>query len=452
MAEIMAGTQRTRKPNIIRAASYHVIFWSLLGVAFLFTVWPDKARAQSLEVPLPGTQNPAVSPSVAQKFTVLPSLAVSEEFNDNVYLTRYNKIYDYITRAVPAFALDYKTSFWNWHLDAAYDYRYYARHTVTGDSTYLINFSNHSELIKNFFFLDVTDTYNRVSLTTSRDFTQQSLFVNQTDENIFTVNPYIMRKSESRFTPIVGYKYVNTWYKESTGISTVDSIAYAEMLTDLSSKMTFTTGVQYTQDRNSVQDYDKADVYAGPKYTYAQDSYFYALTGVSFLTFQFQSGTTTHMIWDWGITHRYSTITVSYEMKSGYIPDPTRIIRRLDSYVATLSKTTPRDTLEVSAGLYEYRNAATNHLENTNYTLEGTLKHALSPILTIFLDETIERLDDNVANTTIAYWHSDIRLERRTLADLLLTLEYMYTNSYSHDSYLDNYVNNRLIVGLTKHF
>ncbi len=433
----MAGTQRTRNKNSIIAASYLAVFWFLLGPAILFTLWPDDAEAQHLTAPPPGAQN----------FMVLPSITVSEEYNDNIFLTRYNKLDDYITRVIPAFTLDYKTSLWNWHLDAAYDYRYYAKGTKKGDTTYFVNLQNHTELINNFFFIDVLDTYDRTSLSVSRDFTQQSLFVNQTDENIFTVNPYFVLRSESRFTPIFGYRYVNTWYKQSSAISTVDNIGYAEMITDLSTKMTFTIGVQYTQDTNKVEDYNKTDVYAGPKYTYAPDSYIYGLIGESFLDFEFQNSTK-HVIWDAGFSHRYSTSTLAFQMKSGYIHDPERILRRQDLYVATFTREIPRTSFSVSAGLYEYRNAVTNHLQNTTDQLTGEISHALSPPLKIVLNETIQRLEDNELNTTISLWESRIRLERRILEKLTGAMTYWYTNSYSHNSYFDNYVNNRFAVEL----
>jgi hypothetical protein len=439
MAEIMAGTQRTRNPKIIIAASYCAVFCFLLGPAFLFTVWPDDAGAAELRV--------------------LPSVAVSEEYTDNVFLTRYNKEDDYITRVVPAVTLKYKTALWDWNLDLAYDYRYYARGTKTEDSTYEATLNNRTELIENFFFIDVLDTYKRVSLDVTRDYTKESPFVNQSDQNIFAVNPYIVMRSESRFTPILGYKYVNTWYKQANvtstvglPVSTVDNIGYAEMITDLSSMVTFTIGARYTQDVNKVENYNKTDIYAGPKYTYAPNSYLYCLIGESFLDFQFQNSTTKHVIWDAGITHRYSTVEVAYRMRSDYVPDPLRVLRREDRYVATVTKETPRTALGILAGLYEYRDAPTNHLESTIYRLTGTVKHALSPTLTLLLNESIERHDDNVANTTVALWISGVRLEHRMLADLILALDFNYTNSYSHDIYTSNYINNRFIVGLTKRF
>jgi hypothetical protein len=70
----------------------------------------------------------------------------------------------------------------------------------------------------------------------------------------------------------------------------------------------------------------------------------------------------------------------------------------------------------------------------------------------MFLDESIERLEDNQRNTAISLWESGIRFARRIWANLTLALDYRYTNSYSHNSYSDNYVNNRIIVELRKTF
>ena len=433
MAEIMAETQRTRNPSITIAATCFVIFWFLMGPASLFTVCSQYAEGA--------------------EFRVLPSLTIGEEYNDNVYLTRYNKLDDYITEAVPSFSLAYRTSLTDLNLDASYDYRYYAKGTKKGDSTFRANFRDHSTLIDNFFFLDILDLADRVSLTTTTNFATQSTFVNQTDSNLFTVNPYFVMRNETRYTPIIGYKYVNTWYQESTGISTVDNIGYAEMITDLSSKVTFTIGVSYTEDTNKVNNYDQTRVYAGTKYTYAQNNSFaYMLIGESFLDFQFENGITKHMIWDAGFVNRYSTMVLSYVMKSDYIPDPEKILRREDRYVATLAKDTIRTSYSISLGLWEYRNAASNHLEETVYRTTGTLSHAISPTVTLLLFENIERQENDLNDTIVDLWESGIRLERRMLKDFILALDYKYTNSYSHDSYPDNYVNNRFSVSLSKRF
>jgi hypothetical protein len=224
------------------------------------------------------------------------------------------------------------------------------------------------------------------------------------------------------------------------------------MITDLSSTMTFTTGVRYTQDLNKVQNYDRFDIFAGPKKTYAEDSYIYLLIGETFLTFQYENGTTKRTVWDAGISHRYSTILAEFHTKSDYIPDPGKILRREDQYVASITKEIPRTSIGVSAGFYDYGDAHTNERTNTNYTLTGKLRHAISPTSTLFLTESISRLEDYENSTIIALWESWIKLEHHLSESLTGSLEYRYTNSYSHDSYPDNYVNNRFYVALSKSF
>ncbi|HSA79019.1 MAG TPA: hypothetical protein VLG72_09200, partial [Nitrospirota bacterium] len=78
----MAGTQRTLNPTIIIAATCCMIFWFLMGPASLFPVGPNDAEGA--------------------EFRIVPSIMVGEEYNDNVFLTRYNKLDDYITRVIPA--------------------------------------------------------------------------------------------------------------------------------------------------------------------------------------------------------------------------------------------------------------------------------------------------------------------------------------------------------------
>ena len=432
IAEIMAGTQRKLNPTIIIVTTCCMIFWFLMGPASLFPVGPNDAEGA--------------------EFNVVPSIMVGEEYNDNVFLTRYNKLDDYITRVIPAFDLKYKTSLWDMKLVLSYDYRYYAKGTKTDDSTYRVDFKDHSELINNFFFIDILDKYDRVSESVARDFTTQSLFVNQTDTNVFTFNPYFVITNESRFTPILGYRYVNTWYKQPNSIDTIENIGYAEIITTLSSNLTFTAGVTYTQGENRVENYDRLEIYAGPAYTYAPYSFIYFTIGENWFDYEHQDENTKHIVWDAGITHRYSTVTVMYRMKSNYVPDPLNILRRVDSYEASLTKEVPRTSFSVSAGLFEYRTVKTDHLEETNYRLIGTMSHAISPTLTLLLRESIQRIEDNVIDTTTSIWESGVRLERKILEDLTLSLDYRYTNAYSHDNYYDNYVNNRFSVEIRKYF
>ncbi len=437
----MAGTQRMRSPKVAIAIRGFAFFLSLIGILCLFTV--------------------SVHEAAAAEYRIVPVLTLMEEYNDNVFLTPTNRQEDYITHFRPAVTITYHSAFWNWDLDYVFDYSYYLKKTRTEDSLHRTDLRNRTVLIDNFLFFEGRDLYERVSTNAARDFTQESQFINQTDRDWITLNPYAVFRSGSAFTPIIGYKYDAAWYKEPTTVDTVDHMGYLEMVTPLTSNLTFTVGVRYTQDYNRgavisgnfyLQNYYKTDYYAGPRYAYAERSYAYCALGES--TIHFAGGQASHhFIWDAGIVHRYSTITLSFITKSDYVHDPFEILRRVDSFVTTLTRAaTTRTSLTGSMAFYEYRNPALNNLEDDTYQLSGELRHTLVPGTTIIVETSNSRYTDYVlAETTYVYlW--GVSLERVVKPDLTFTLGYSFAHSYSPDYYYANYDNNKVSVGLTQRF
>lgn len=437
----MAGTQRTRSSKVTIVVKDCAFFLSLIGIFSLFTV--------------------CVHDAAGAEYRIVPALTLTEEYNDNVFLTPTNRAEDYITRIRPAVTITYKTSFWSWDLNYALDYSYYLRKTRTEDFTHLTDLRNRTVLIDNLFYFEGQYLYQRVSLDAARDYTQESQFVNQTDESRITLNPYLVFRSGSSFTPIVGYKYESNWYKERGAIDTVDHTGYLEMVTPLTSNLTFTVGIRYTQDYNTgatisgglyLQNYYKTDIYAGPRYAYAPNSYAYCAIGKSEIHFA-GDGVSNHMIWDAGIVHRYSTFTLSFITKSDYVHDPFEILRRVDSFVTTLTRaSTPRTSLSGSVSFFEYRNPALNNLENDTYEVAAVLRHMLVPGTTLIVDTSNSRYTDYVLAQTSFVYIWGVGLERIVKPDLTLDLRYSFEHSYSPDYYYGNYDNNRIQVGLTQRF
>jgi len=429
----MDRARGTPRPGAIAAVRRRTtLFWAVAAMAVIAASCPGNVAAAD--------------------FRIQPSLTVNEEFDDNILLTPNDKKDDYITRVIPAFVLAYKTGFWTWDLDYAYDYRYYRKGTRTDDSTHRANLKNRTELIDNVFFLEVLDQYQRVSLDIVRNYTQESLFLKQSDQNIFTLNPYVVMGLQDNHKLTIGYKYVNSWYKDPAAISTIDHIGYLETGSVLSSNLTFSTGIRYTQDVNKIDEYNKADLYAGPRYAYGLGSYVYCLLGASWSDFA-ESEAVTHLIWDVGFNHRYSTMTLAVETKTDSVPDPNYIVRRVDQLVATLTKEqTTRSAISVSVGWYEYRSEATNHLEGKSYRLSGSLRHALSPTTILTGELNSSWLYDYTLSEKTYIYQGGVRYEHRILENLTFTLGYWYTNSYSPDTYLQNYINNKIAVDLSYRF
>lgn len=397
-----------------------------------------------------------VGPAAAE-YRLHTEVTASEEYNDNIFLTRRDSEFDYITRVVPSIGITYKAPLWDWDASYAYDYRYYARAAFRHDETQTASLTNLTRLAKDLLFLAVRDTYSRVSLDLARDFTKQSLFVNQSDQNILSANPYITLHPGVRTSVNVGYIYQNIWYKDPIAIDKIDHITYAEMGHELSSQLTMTVAARYTQDMNRIQDYKQGDLSAGMRYEYLDGSILFGSIGNTWV--RVASGeSSTQLFWNAGFTHSFPKFKFSFETALSYPNDPKNVLRREDLYTATIKREVERTSLSATGSLREYRNAQTKHLESSTYSLSGTVSHSITEQSNILADLTIERLEDNVYDTYSDLYLSGVRYEYHGWENGTLAFTYRYTNSYSPDVYdpalynTSNYQNNRIMIEFTNKF
>jgi hypothetical protein len=380
-----------------------------------------------------------------------PSILLSEEYNDNVLLTTESKYDDYITRTAPSFSAVYRAHNWEWNVDYNYNYLYYAKKTTRDDSSFDLNLVNKNMIIEDVLFLNVRDQYSRVSLDVTRDYTKESNFVNQTDRNLLTINPYFVLKPLSQMSITTGYIYMDTWYKDPLAIDRTDHIGYADVRQDFSPRSAMIAGVSHTLDINTVEGYTQDDLYLGQYYEYAENSAVTFKVGNTWFDFE-NKGRVSQMFWEATIIQRYPTVTVTYETGLRFIPDPLQNLRREDRYLATIRKDVERTSLVVSGGLIEYREAEHNHLENTSYQLTGTISHSITTNSKLTLNLAAERLDDNQAGTYLETYRTGVRLEYFPREKLTLALDYRYTNVYSPYISSGTYDNNRFTVELRKIF
>ncbi len=401
-----------------------------------------------------------VSP-VAAEYRIQPAISLGEEYNDNIFLTPTGQVEDYITRVVPSMHLKYSTALWDWDVAYAYDYRYYARRTVINDSTHTINLINHTTVLKDIFFIDVRDDYSRVSLNVIQDYTQQSPFFNQTDTNVLTVDPYFTLHLSSRMTATTGYQYRNVWYKDPIAINKTDNSVYADVHEELSLRTSLTAGIKHTYTRTvtEITSLHKTDLYAGPRHEFADGSLFWFTLGNSWLDSQHQ-GKGSQAFWDTGLTLKYVTYSLTFNAALTYIDDPTltaegpRILRREDRYTGSFKKETDRFALNFIAGRWEYRDVLTKHLQNTRYTTGGSISYAFTPAIRGTYSLTIDRYEDNQADTFSMLYLDGVRFEYLATTDTTFALDYHFAHGYSPDpvNFSSNYDNNRIAMEFIKKF
>jgi hypothetical protein len=396
------------------------------------------------------------------EYRILTALSVSEEYNDNIFLAPRGcsqtpcpedkkREFDYITRVVPSLGITYKAPLWDWDASYAYDYRYYGRAAFRQDETYTVSLTNLTRIVPDLLFLAVRDNYNRVSLDVTRDFTKQSLFVNQSDENILSANPYVTLHPGPRTSLNLGYIYQNIWYKDPKGIDKTDHITYAEMGRELSSQLTMTITARYMQDTNRIQDYNRSELTGGMRYEYLDGSILFGSIGNIWLRTA-QAESETQLFWNAGFSHRFPKFMFTFDTALNYVDDPRGIQTRVDSYTASIKREVERTSLAVTGSLQEYRNALTKHLESTSYSVSGSISHQLTSQSKVLADLTIQRLEDNVLDVYTDLYLSGVRYEYLAWENVTLALAYRYLNSYSPDIYTNCYTNNQFIVEVKKTF
>ncbi|MDA8091243.1 MAG: TIGR03016 family PEP-CTERM system-associated outer membrane protein [Nitrospiraceae bacterium] len=381
-------------------------------------------------------------------FTAKTSFSVQEQYNDNIFLTDKDRTTDYITRALPSLALDYKAPLWNWDLSYTLDYRHYLDHSVADNFAHDLNFHNSTELVKKSLFIDVSDTYTKASLSLLRDYTQVSLFVNQSDRNAFTVTPHFTLRPSSSTTVDTGYTYQNIWYKSSAGVKKTDNIVYTNATVEMSPLLEFTAGGQYLMDQNNIQDYSKLNFYAGPKYTYSPDSYFFFKFGNSLYDFR-RSGSDDEWSWDAGINHEFATFSASLEASSQDIDNPSDIISKIDTYTASLASKGSVTPCSVAVTYSEYSDLSTQKLTDRTYGLTGTISRSFTEMFTGAANLTVKRIEDKLAGSHSNLLISGLNFSYAMSPKASLTFNYQFAYSHSPVIITDRYLNNQVMAGIS---
>ncbi len=396
----------------------------------------------------------------AAEFTLHPSLTVGEEYTDNVFETSANKRADYITRVQPGINLQYKAPFWDWDIGYVFDNRYYARGSRSDDITHNLVGKGLIKVIEEFMFLELSDTYTRVSLNVSRDTSQENLFVNQSDRNIFTASPYFLWRLGTLATLKTGYRYVNTWYREPTGVNRQDQSAFAELSHVFSPKASVTAGYSFTHEITDSNDYDKHDAYAGGRYEYAEKSFVFGQVGNTWMLYSTGSRLS-NIFWNAGLTHDFGGVVATLKTDVTFTEDPQSNTTKQTSYVADVSKKLARGDLGLTLSYAELENIVTERLQTRRYGGSVRSSYELLPKLTGTLAFTADKYDqkDLIAPGKAGNLHAGSYTRHFFVVSglsyllgegLTVALNYKYINYSSPGIATDNYQVNRVILEVRK--
>jgi len=155
------------------------------------------------------------------EFKLAPSLSIREEYNDNIELTRDNRKDDFITTIGPSLGISWKTSMLELSADYGVNFRFYLKNSDRNETDYSgaqrAKADTTITLLPERLFLKVSDVFERVPIDERDQVALDNYFVNMTNTNRLTVNPYLQYPLTSTIFLNAGYTYTNIWYDDPAG-------------------------------------------------------------------------------------------------------------------------------------------------------------------------------------------------------------------------------------------
>jgi hypothetical protein len=394
---------------------------------------------------------PSLSPLFPEKafadFSIRPSIAISEEYNDNVF-EEHEGTTDYITRLMPGVSFTYVMPFWDWNVAYNYDYRIYAKNSRKDDDTHNLLATGLIRLINEFLLLDLRDAYSRVSLDVSRDRTQEGLNTDQSDTNNFTASPYLQFHPTTQTTIKTGYRYTNVWYKDPSAIDRRDHVGFIDASYELSQELTLNANHTYTHE-NSREPYDRNVSYIGGKYVYAERSFINAQGGFAISDLKYGKDSN-KPYWNAGITHSFDHTSVSLNTAVQYPIDPESGVTRQTNYSLSVNREFSRGVAGITVSYSDY--SGDNIDVDKSYGATFTASHEFLPNLSGSLNFSIDRYDHREIDTYTRRILVSPSLSYMLPREFTVSLYYTFVDSYSPKTLDDRYQLNRVSLELRKSF
>jgi hypothetical protein len=308
----------------------------------------------------------------AAELTVKPSLTIMEESNDNVHEDRYNKQSDWITHIMPSLGIQYRAPLWDWNLSYNPEYRIYANGTNSNQFIQNVSLNGLIRPIDNFLYISVSESYSQVPYDGNRN----SPYNNQSDQNIFSISPYIQYQLNQRWSASGGYRYVNRYYSndnyggpyygnQNSG-NNQEHALFLRLTRELTTKSNVFMNVDYARVFPEHDPYhDRLTHTVGGMYQYAEGSSVNAQAGYSLYLPQ-QGSSELSPTWSLGLIHAWDTYVLTVNSGVSYDSDPSYAASERRFVNARLAKSFHRGTVGIFGGYNQtINNQDSNRIYNT---------------------------------------------------------------------------------------
>ncbi len=422
---------------------------------------------------------------LAADFTIRPSIAISEEYSDNID-QEPDKRSAFTTKVMPGVAARYRAPLWDWRFNYGFEYRYYTEEKRAADGgmdrhdyRHVLNARGLIRIIDNLFYLEVSDVYKRTDLNVVRasgdpqfnddpeseadqDGSDMEPLVEEiagddvrdrdsSDRNIFTISPYFAFQPTARTSLRTGYRYSNTWYKEDIAKNSQSHTVFADGSYQLTYKLALTSGysmvVEYFDGHDDQDREYRQNVYVGTRYVFSPSTRAFGRVGT---TWRDRTGreNTSDLFWSAGLSHAMGRYVATLGTTVRYVDDPIRDTTRKETVIgAGLARQYDRGAVNLFASYSEFEDP-----KETKYATGLTVGHALTQRLSANTGLIAQRRK-NQHQIRIDEWRAFFGLRYLLTRDLVASLKYQYTDSSSQDPLSrDNFQENRVVLELRLHF
>jgi hypothetical protein len=220
------------------------------------------------------------------EFSAKPKLTLGEEYDDNIFLTRNEKVSDFISRVSPSLTLLYQTQGWDLTLSDTFQWWYYAKEE-RGNYSNDGSLSSKLTVIENFLHFDVTDTYANVVINPRGPSTTTNLTVNRTDSNVLDATPYLKYEIDPTTAATAGGTYTNIWYRSGAGVNRQVYKGFLTLEHRISQRLKTALKGEYLADRpaDSTPNDDQTAFSLSASYKLGQNTEIDGAAGYRWITF-----------------------------------------------------------------------------------------------------------------------------------------------------------------------
>ena len=378
------------------------------------------------------------------EFSIKPSIAVSQAYDDNIYLTKEDMESDFITRVLPSFNMEYKSV--SWDLSSAYtlNWWYYWK-LRQGKDSHNLNLTSQVRVIKNLLYLDVSDTYSSVILNPRRPSTDINLETNRSDSNNANISPYVKYHITPLLSILSGYRYTNIWYREENGVKRQMHTGFATVEYKFSPTLITSLSVEHTYDipeNNTIDETNhKTAAFFKALYTLNPQTDLNASIGYSWISFA-NRRRDNMILYSVLLTHRLGgTGRVELRADSTFTPSPEFGV--MESYSEQLNLIYG-ETFIVNGGIFHRidRYLETGRKDTTIGSIAG-IEYKLNPRLTTKVSGRYEKSKFLPEDRNREIYGASGMISYLLTNKATLSLSYNYTRGFSRiatDDYWDNVV------------